>query len=266
MEILGYFMALVVGLSLGLIGGGGSILAVPILAYLFGLDEKIATAYSLFVVGSAALVGAVRQYQIGNIDGRTAVVFGLPAVLGVWIVRHFLIPMLPEVLFAFSDFEFTRRMGMFGLFSLLMFWAAFSMLSSKERKSGTGIITYNYPVIFLEGLVVGALTGFVGAGGGFLIIPALVMFANLEIKRAIGTSLLIIAFKSLLGFLLGDAMQETIDWPFLLFFSGVAVIGIFVGVGLGTFIDGSRLKRGFGYFIIAMACFIFSMEFIVQPH
>lgn len=111
MEILGYFMALVVGLSLGLIGGGGSILAVPILAYLFGLDEKIATAYSLFVVGSAALVGAVRQYQIGNIDGRTAVVFGLPAVLGVWIVRHFLIPMLPEVLFAFSDFEFTPSYG-----------------------------------------------------------------------------------------------------------------------------------------------------------
>ena len=128
-----------------------------------------------------------------------------------------------------------------------------------------GKITYNYPVICLEGLFVGALTGFVGAGGGFLIIPALVMFANLEIKRAIGTSLLIIAFKSLLGFLLGDAMLETIDWPFLLCFSGIAVIGIFVGVGLGTFIDGNRLKRGFGYFIIAMACYIFRMELIVQP-
>lgn len=263
MQIVGYFMALLIGVSLGLIGGGGSILAVPVLAYLFGLDEKLATAYSLFVVGSAALLGGFRQYKNGCVDVRTAVVFGVPAVLGVWGVRQFVVPMLPDVLFAVEGFEFTRRMGMFGLFSVLMIWAAYSMLRSRERESGSGPVDYNYPLILLEGLIVGALTGMVGAGGGFLIIPALVMFANLPIKRAIGTSLVIIAFKSLLGFLFSDALTAAIDWPFLLQFTGIAVLGIFAGVGVGKFIDGSKLKRGFGYFIIAMACFIFTMEFIV---
>ena len=263
MEIVGYSMALLIGVSLGLIGGGGSILAVPVLAYLFGLDEKLATAYSLFVVGSAALVGGFRQYKNGHVDVRTAAVFGAPAVLGVWGVRQFVVPMLPDVLLVVEGFEFTRRMGMFGLFSVLMIWAAYSMLSPKERKSGSGAVNYNYPLILLEGLIVGALTGMVGAGGGFLIIPALVMFANLQIKRAIGTSLVIIAFKSLLGFLLSDALTAAIDWPFLLQFTGIAVLGIFAGVGFGKFIDASKLKRGFGYFIIAMACFIFTMEFIV---
>ena len=263
MEILGYFMAIAIGVSLGLIGGGGSILAVPVLAYLFGMDEKIATAYSLFIVGTAALVGGLRQHRNGNVDWRTAVVFGLPAIAGVWAVRHYIVPALPDVLFTAGDFDFTRRMGMFGLFAALMVWAAWSMLSSKERKSGSGDVNYNYPLILAEGLIVGAITGFVGAGGGFLIIPALVILANLEIKRAIGTSLMIIALKSLLGFFLGDAMTTAIDWLFLAQFTGLAVVGIFAGVYLGRFIDGARLKKGFGYFIMAMAVFIFTMEFIL---
>lgn len=263
MEIFGYFMAIAIGISLGLIGGGGSILAVPVLAYLFGMDEKVATAYSLFIVGTAALVGGLRQHRNGNVDWRTAVVFGIPAIAGVWAVRHYIVPALPDVLFTAGDLDFTRRMGMFGLFAVLMVWAAWSMLSSKERKSGSGDVSYNYPLILAEGLIVGAITGFVGAGGGFLIIPALVILANLEIKRAIGTSLMIIALKSLLGFFLGDAMTTAIDWLFLAQFTGLAVVGIFAGVYLGRFIDGARLKKGFGYFIIAMAVFIFTMEFII---
>lgn len=263
MEILGYFMAIAIGVSLGLIGGGGSILAVPVLAYLFGMDEKVATAYSLFIVGTAALVGGLRQHRNGNVDWRTAAVFGLPAIAGVWAVRHYIVPALPDVLFTAGDLDFTRRMGMFGLFAVLMVWAAWSMLSSKERKSGSGEVNYNYPLILAEGLIVGAITGFVGAGGGFLIIPALVILANLQIKRAIGTSLMIIALKSLLGFFLGDAMTTAIDWLFLAQFTGLTVVGIFAGVYLGHFIDGARLKKGFGYFIIAMAVFIFTMEFII---
>ncbi|MGH1339032.1 MAG: sulfite exporter TauE/SafE family protein [Aureispira sp.] len=264
LEILGYGMALLVGLSLGLIGGGGSILAVPILAYLFGLDEHLSTAYSLFVVGTAALVGGWRQHLQGKVDWRTAAVFGGPALIGVWLVRNYLIPTLPNVLWQTGDFELTRRMAMFGVFALLMLLAAASMLSGKERKSGSGAVHYNYPLILTEGFIVGALTGFVGAGGGFLIIPALVMFANLDIKKAIGTSLVIIATKSLTGFLLGDALQLSIDWVFLGSFTSLALIGIFLGVYLGQHIDGQRLKKGFGYFILIMAVFIFTMEFLVQ--
>ena len=264
MEIVGYILALFIGVSLGLIGGGGSILAVPVLAYLFLLDEKVATAYSLFVVGAAALVGGLRQNRNNNVDWRTAIVFGVPAIVGVWVIRHFVIPVLPDVLFSIGDFAFTRRSVMFGLFAVLMFWAAFVMLSSKARKSGTGEVRYNYPLIIIEGLVVGAVTGLVGAGGGFLIIPALVMLANLEIKKAIGTSLMIIAVKSLLGFFLGDALTTTIDWSFLLLFTSIALVGVFLGVYIGKFIDGKKLKKGFAYFILVMAVFVFTMEFVVH--
>ena len=245
---------------------GGSILAVPVLAYSFGLDEKMATAYSLFVVGSAALIGAIRQYKYGHVDLKTALVFGAPAVAGVWLVRHFVIPVLPDVLVSFGGIDFTRRMAMFGLFAILMLWAAYSMIFSRQNHRSSEAVTYHLGLILVEGLLVGGLTGFVGAGGGFLIIPALMIFANLEIKRAIGTSLSIIAFKSLLGFSLSDALTAEIDWPFLLRFTGIAVVGIFVGVGVGHFIDGQKLKLGFGYFIIVIAGFILTLEFIIQPN
>ncbi|MBO73878.1 MAG: hypothetical protein CMD33_01245 [Flavobacteriales bacterium] len=263
MEILGYSLAIAIGVSLGLIGGGGSVLAVPVLAYLFGMDEKVATACSLFVVGTAALVGGLQQHRQGNVDWRTAMVFGLPAIAGVWTVRHFVVPALPHVLFTVGDLELTRRMGMFGLFAVLMLWAAWTMLSNHQHKGGSGDVNYNYPLILGEGLVVGALTGIVGAGGGFLIIPALVVLANLEIKKAIGTSLIIIALKSQLGFFLADAMTASINWLFLAQFTGLAVVGIFAGTYLGRFIDGARLKRGFGYFVLALAFFIFTIEFII---
>ena len=264
LEIFGYLSALVIGISLGLIGGGGSILAVPVLAYLFMVNEKVATAYSLFIVGFSALIGGVKQHFKGYVDWRTAVVFGLPAIVGVTLVRHYLVPALPDVLFEISDFQFTRRMGMFGLFALLMFPAAFSMLKKREEKRVAQEVKYNYPLILLEGLVVGAVTGLIGAGGGFLIIPALVILANVEMKVAVGTSLIIIAFKSLLGFFLGDAMTMEIDWTFLMAFTGLSLIGIFIGSYLGNFIDGNKLKKGFGYFIFVMAIFIFYMEFFVK--
>lgn len=264
LEIFGYISALIIGISLGLIGGGGSILAVPVLAYLFMVNEKVATAYSLFVVGFSALVGGLKQHFKGYVDWRTAFVFGLPAIVGVTIVRHYVVPALPNVLFYIDDFEFTRRMGMFGLFAVLMIPAAFSMLKKREEKPVDQKVKYNYPLILLEGLVVGAITGFIGAGGGFLIIPALVILANVKMKIAVGTSLIIIALKSLLGFFLGDAMTMEIDWTFLVTFTSISLIGIFVGSYLGNFIEGNKLKKGFGYFIFVMAIFIFYMEFFVK--
>jgi len=265
-ELVGFLCAVIIGVSLGLIGGGGSILAVPVLAYLFAVNEKVATAYSLFIVGTSALFGGIKQHLKGYVDWRTAIVFGIPAIIGVSLVRHIVIPLLPDILFSIGTFEFTRRMGMLGLFAILMVPAAISMLREpKERSIKTDQKTYNYPLILIEGLLVGGITGMIGAGGGFLIIPALVILAQVEMKVAIGTSLMIIAFKSLLGFFLGDAITTTIDWEFLSLFTALSLVGILIGSYLGNFINGEKLKKGFGYFIFAMAFFIFYMEFFIKP-
>lgn len=265
-EVFGYISAFAIGISLGIIGGGGSILAVPVLAYLFSIEEKAATAYSLFIVGASALVGGLKQHRKGFVDWRTAIVFGIPSIVGVSLVRYFVIPALPELFFTLGDFEFTRRMGMFGFFAILMIPAAFSMLKGNKKivLNEPLKITYNYPLIILEGLLVGGITGLIGAGGGFLIIPALVILAKVDMKVAVGTSLIIIAFKSLLGFLLGDALTMTIDWEFLMLFTGLSFVGIFIGSYISNFINGEKLKKAFGYFIFVMAFFIFYMEFIVK--
>ena len=175
-----------------------------------------------------------------------------------------MIPELPDVLFDVGDFAISRRMGMFGVFIVLMVAAALSMLKENTRKGGSGDISYNYPLILIEGLIVGTVTGLVGAGGGFLIIPALVVLTNLDIKKAIGTSLVIIALKSILGFFLGDALIMSIDWNFLIVFTSITIIGIFLGVYIGNFIDGNKLKKGFGYFILAMSIFMFIIEFLTK--
>jgi len=265
-EVFGYLSALAIGISLGLIGGGGSILAVPVLAYLFSINEKMATAYSLFIVGSSALVGGVKQHLKGFVNWKIAFVFGIPAIIGVTIVRKFVIPALPDVLFAINGFDFTRRMAMFGLFAVLMIPAAISML--KDRKEILDVTvkntSYNYQLIVLEGIVVGVITGLIGAGGGFIIIPALVILANLEMKTAVGTSLIIIALKSLTGFLLGDVFTMEVNWVFLATFTSISFVGIFIGSYLSNFVDGKKLKKGFGYFVFAMAFFIFYMEFFVK--
>ena len=264
LQIIGYSGALLIGVFLGLIGGGGSILAVPVLAYLFAVDEKVATAYSLFIVGTSALLGGLKQHFKGYVDWRTAFVFGIPAIIGVSVVRHYIVPALPDVLFSMGNFEFTRRMAMFGLFAILMIPAALSMLTErKEKISRSTQVKYNYTFILIEGLLVG-VTGLIGAGGGFLIIPALVVLAKVKMKIAIGTSLVIIAFKSLLGFFLGDALTITIDWQFLVSFTGLSLLGIVIGSYLGNFIDSKKLKKGFSYFIFVMAAFIFYMEFFVK--
>jgi uncharacterized membrane protein YfcA len=264
LELFGYISALIIGISLVIIGGGGSILAVPVLAYLFSIDAKDATAYSLFIVGASALLGGLRKHAKGFVDWKTAFVFGLPAIAGVTLVRKYVVSFLPDVLFSIDEFEFTRRMGMFGLFAILMIPAAFSMLKPHTEKKSTGRVKYNYPLILVEGILVGAITGIIGAGGGFLIIPALVLLANVEMKVAVGTSLIIIAFKSLLGFFIGDAFSMDIDWVFLAIFTTLSFVGTFIGSYLSNFIDGSKLKKGFGYFIFVMALFIFYMEFFVQ--
>lgn len=261
MEYFSYIFAALIGTSLGLIGAGGSILTVPVLVYLAGIDPVLATAYSLFVVGSSSLVGGIRNFRKGLVDLKTAAVFGGPAILSVYLTRALVMPSLPETLWSSGGFELTKGTGLLVLFAVLMVATSISMLKERKPREIDHIDRgYNFPLILAEGVGVGFITGLVGAGGGFLIIPALVLIAGLEMKTAIGTSLLIIAAKSLIGFA-GDVQAgSNIDWPFLLVFTGFSITGIFAGMRLTRMIDGEKLRKGFGWFILVMGIYMLVKE------
>ena len=263
LTIFGLLASSIIGISLGLIGGGGSILTVPVLVYLFRVDPVLATAYSLFIVGLSSLVGAFPKYKAGMIDIKTAVVFGLPSILAVFLTRKVLVPAIPATLFEVAGIAVTKALAMMILFAVLMVAASVSMIRDKKKEANdtNEPRIFNYPMILLEGAVVGVLTGLVGAGGGFLIIPALVMLSKLPMKQAVGTSLLIIAAKSLIGFT-GDVMENTdkMDWTLLSAVTSLAVIGIFIGNQLSKKIDGAALKKGFGWFVLVMGVYIIIKE------
>jgi len=259
-QILGYIGALIVGLVLGLIGGGGSILTVPILVYLIGLNPVTATAYSLFIVGATSLFGAVQNFRNKMVDLRTAIIFTIPAFIAVYLTRRYLIPAIPDSLFTVFGFEFTKDISIMIFFAIIMLLASYSMIKTKKNlEKDDSSVSYNYPLIIIEGIIVGTLTGIVGAGGGFLIIPALVLLANLPMKLAIGTSLVIISAKSLIGFL-GDVQNLDIDWIFLLIFTAISIVGIIIGVYATKYISGKKLKKGFGWFTLIMALYIIYKE------
>jgi len=262
LEILGYAAASLIGISLGLIGGGGSILTVPVLAYLIGLDAVTSTAYSLFVVGLSSLVGSFNYMKKQLVSFKTALIFGLPALTAVFLTRKFLVPALPQEFFTVGSFVFTKDIAIMVLFAILMIAASISMIRGRKEVEDLDVEQkFNYPLILAEGAVVGVLTGLVGAGGGFLIIPALVVLSKLPMKMAVGTSLLIIAVKSLVGFL-GDVSNMEIDWTFLSIFSAISVVGIFIGGYLSNYISGAKLKPAFGWFVLVMGMYILGKEIL----
>jgi uncharacterized membrane protein YfcA len=267
MVIAGYLASIIIGVSLGLIGGGGSILTVPVLVYLFGVEPMLATAYSLFIVGFSSLIGAFPKYKQGLISIKTAVVFGIPSLLAVFATRKFIVPAIPDEVFSLGDFTVTKSILMMLLFAILMVAASVSMIRDKKAKNESKAEkqVFNYPLIIIEGSVVGVLTGLVGAGGGFLIIPALVMLSKLPMKMAVGTSLLIIATKSLIGFA-GDISTngDAMDWELLGIVTGLAVAGIFIGNYLSKLIDGNKLKKGFGWFVLVMGVYIIVNELFLK--
>lgn len=249
-------------MTLGLLGGGGSILTVPVLVYLLDIDPVAATGYSLFIVGLTALVGAGGYFKQGFVDLKTALVFGASSIVAVYFARKVLVPAIPEEIFQIGDFILTRNMGIMALFAVMMVAASYSMIRGRSESSKAVVgIKYNYPLLLIEGLIIGVLVGMVGAGGGFLIIPALVILSNLPMKSAIGTSLTIIAVNSLIGFL-GDVQNQAIDWKFLLIFSGLSVVGIFIGTKLSSFVPGDKLKPAFGWFVLIMGIYILGKELL----
>lgn len=265
MPIEGIISALFIGITLGVFGGGGSILAVPVFVYLLGIGPVLATAYSLFVVGISTLVGSTFKIFERLICFRTAITFAIPSVIAVYLVRAFLIPAIPVRLATFGDFVITKDLTIMVLFAVLMLGVAYSMIRVRktvEYNVDAKKSKYYYPMIALEGGLVGLLTGIVGAGGGFLIVPALVLLAKLPIKEAIGTSMFIIAAKSLIGFM-GDIQSgQAIDWMFLLTFSGLTVVGIGIGIYISKYISSNKLKSSFGVFVLIMSIVILGKELI----
>jgi len=259
MELIGYIAAVLIGVSLGLIGGGGSILTVPVLVYLFGIDAEKAIPYSLFIVGMTSIFGTISYFKNGWVDLQKAVLFGLPSIVMVLVARRYILPIIPDEIFRFSTFVLTKNALLMLLFAVTMLVAASSMIRKRKEELITEMVSTNYFTIISKGAMVGLLTGFIGAGGGFLIIPALVNFLKLPMKTAVGTSLLIIAANSLLGFVFSMSYTQ-ISWSFISTIAAIAILGIIIGSLLVTKIDGKKLKPAFGYFVLLMGSYILLKE------
>lgn len=258
MEAAGYIASVCIGLVLGLLGGGGSILSIPILVYLFNVDAVMASAYSLFIVGVTSFVGAIPKYQEQLVNIRTGLVFGIPSIVAIFSTRKWVVPAIPDVLFHVGSFVITKRILLLGIFAVLMILASIAMIKRRGpfESEDNG---YHIGGIILQGLLIGFLTGLVGAGGGFLIIPALVLLTGIPFKTAVGTSLFIIAINSLMGFL-GDVLNYAIQWNFLLIITGLAVIGILIGNRFSKKLPSSRLRKSFGWFTLLTGSWILLKE------
>jgi len=241
------------GATLGLIGGGGSILTVPILVYLFGLTPSVATGYSLFIVGSTALVGSLSYIKRGEVQLNTVLNYAIPGFAGVYLTRAFLLPSLPEYLFQVEEITITKDIFVMSIFAALMFLASISMIRSQKQKASPNPSAKNRRFLTaLQGFSIGVVAGTVGAGGGFLIVPSLVVLAGLSMKTAVGTSLVIIAINSLFGFTGDLGNHDSINWPLLFTVSGIAAIGILIGYALSRQISDANLKKIFGWFVLIM--------------
>lgn len=264
--LIGYILAVVVGTSLGLIGAGGSILSVPILVYIMGVEPVTAIACSLFIVGTTSLVGGIRNAFEKRVDFKTVIIFGIPSIVVIYLTRSYLLPLIPETIFTIGSFSMSKGMALMVVFAIVMLAASLSMIRSKNGQSEQldSEIHYNYPLILLQGIGVGLLTGTVGAGGGFLIIPALVLLAKMPMKKAVGTSLFIVAINTLTGFAGDFRSQQSLDWTLLLTFSGLAIVGIFIGIALSKKVSGAKLKTAFGWFVLVMSFYILTKELLFR--
>ena len=265
MEIAGYIAAALIGLSLGLMGGGGSILTVPVLVYFFRMQPLYATSYSLFIVGFTSLAGALKKYMHGLVNTRTALLFGISSFITVFATRRWIVPAIPAVIFKTNNYSISSDLLTMILFAILMVAAALSMLRRRKEKqdNNADCAGGNTARLLSYGVAIGIVTGLLGAGGGFLLIPVLVMVLKLPMKEAVGTSLLIIAINSLIGFA-GDIGHLSIEWRKLLTITAIAVAGIFAGAGLSQKIEAEKLKKAFGWFVLLTGIFIIVKEILID--
>lgn len=258
--IIGYILAVLMGILLGLLGGGGSILSVPILVYLMAVPQDHGPSYSLFVVGIAAGIGVIQYVRQKKISFKAALLFGIPSTIAVYFNQRFVRPAIPEN-FDFFGMPMTRGILLMTLFAVMMILAAYSMIRKKKKQTLSNDVgsdqefQANVWVLIIAGLAEGLFSGLVGAGGGFIIVPALVIIAKLPMKTAVGTSLLIMSVKSLIGFT-GALNDISINWGLILPFTGLAVVGILIGASFSKKIPAAKLKPAFGWFVLAMGTFV----------
>lgn len=254
----------VVGILLGLFGGGGSLLILPVLVYLVGLSPIVATSYSLLIVGVAALIGAVGQLREGLVNFSSAIGFGVPSVVGVFLARIVVLPLIPDRMYESESFSLTKDALVMSIFCAMVFGCAYTMIRRQPERPETGEEgRERLFVTILAGLVVGFVTGFVGAGGGFLIVPALIILLRMPVREAMATSLFVIALKSLLGFLGDTLILDVIDWWLLLKLTLAATLGIHFGVRLNRRIPADKLKAGFGWVVLLIGAMILIREFLL---
>lgn len=266
MEMFGFLLWILIGLLFGLMGAGGSVLTLPILVYLFRIDVSTAALYSLFIVGSTSILSALVYIRRGLFDIKSAVDFGVPSIIAVVITKIGIDPILPDVFFTVAGVEITKEMFLMCLLSAVMFTSSARMIRTKTDRDDTDKddkSVRNPLMLRINGLIVGVLSGLVGVGGGFLIIPALIFFCKLDIKQAIGTSLTIIAIQCIFGFLSGYRSYN-IDWSLIVPISLVAIFGALLGLVLSTKIEAGNLKRGFGWFIGLTAVCIIVQETVLK--
>lgn len=261
--IIGYILAVVVGITLGLIGSGGSILSVPILVYIMGIEPILATAYSLFVVGTTALFGGIQKAKEKLVDFKKVVLFGVPTIITVFTTRKIIVPSIPDVVYTSTSFTLKKSVLIMIVFAIVMVIASIRMIKPIKEK----IINddkLNYFSILIQGLFIGLVAGFVGAGGGFLIIPALLFLAKTPMKMAVGTSLFIVSAQSLIGFLGDLRPEQNINWKIVSIFTACSIVGFYIGNHLSKKINGEKLKSGFGWFVLLMGIYIVMKEIILR--
>lgn len=259
MEMIGYIAAIFVGIALGLVGSGG-FLALPILVYLFHVeDANTATAYSLFLVGLVSLMGVFLKNKQGLVNYKTALLFGIPTILSIFITRKFLMPAIPNELLSINGILITKKMMVMVLLALTMMFSAYFMIKKRSTEADISLNKNNGVINFIGGILIGVLTGFVGIGGGFVIVPALIKIADLPMKNAVGTSLLIVTLNSAFGFA-GSLSNLIIDWNLIILFSVFALSGMLAGNLLSKKINGANLKVAFGWFVMVAGILIIINE------
>lgn len=252
--IIGLVAFFIMGLTLGVIGGGGSILTVPILVYIFGMNAQEATGSSLFIVGATALVGAVISFYKKEIQLLQSLPFAVPSVFGVFVARTLLLPFMPDPTLNLEFLVLSKDMFLMICFSILMLTASYKMIRSSPIRGLPQGATLT--AVIFKGFSVGAITGFVGAGGGFLIIPALIFLLQLSMRQAVATSLMVIAINSAMGFLGDLLIHPDKQWSILLTSVVAAVFGLLLGRRMAPSFSEKTLKRAFGWFVLLLGSFI----------